>query len=811
MRSQSISSSTRVAIWPAAVLFLAGVIASASQAQELDLSNLDTHARTEEVANDGDLYLDVFVNGEHMQVIAVAREDEEGRLSMQASQLTEAGIRPEKAVTRQDGWIDLSTLPQVSVEYDRTTQALRFQAADTARVARKVSAKSGIDPMDESDPRNEVRSGSGALLNYTLNASSSYGFEKSDFSYGGISGTFEGRLFSPAGSLANSMSLSDGDWRRLDSSWSYSDPGDMITYKAGDLITGGMSWTQPVRLVGAQVQRNFGLRPGLVTLPIPGFRGSAAVPSTVEVFLNNTRRFSQNIGSGPFEVTDMPVITGSGDAKVVVRDENGNETVTESAFFVSDRMLRPELMDFSLEVGFPRTGYGTSDDRYDDKLFASASMRYGLSDRLTLEAHAEGGEELANGGVALISGLGRWGVGSLSLAGSRSGGDDGLQAGAAVEMELGRVHIQASVQQTFGDYHDIASVSRRDIEDDEDDYFSFLSERTRSRQQITLSFPAFDNDIVNLGYTRLERISGERDQLITASYSRPIFGGSFSLSGFSNTETGDTAVLASLSLPIGAGMTASTSLQSDGDGLSSYSTLTRSAKPENGNVGFQLQYQQDDQSRLVATTDVKTPIAEVRSSLSQYDDTTYGRIRARGAVVATDGSLFLANRIDDAFAVVDAGAADVTVLSENKPVGKTGRNGKLIVSDLRSYERNNLGVDPTSLPLDVTTSSTSQTVVPAANTGVPVRFVEKSAGGRALVTFRDEHNAFIEAGSSVIEGVAAAPVIVGYDGQAFLTGLKAKNRVTIALPFGKRCVASFAFTPQKGALVSITDIPCISR
>lgn len=794
------------AAWSAAAVVLVIMMTGRAYGEGLDLSTLDGAVQST-VTDKATLYLDVFVNDERMRVIATAREDDDGHLLMQPSQLTEAGIDAKGLRGQREGWIDLSQLPNVTFNYDRLAQTIRFHAPDSARVARKVSARSGVDPMDATDPRNAVSSGTGALLNYTLNANSFYEVKKSDLGYGGMSGTFQGRVFGPAGFGESSVSLSDSDTRRLDSFWSYSDPVSMITYKAGDMITGGLSWTQPVRLAGVQIQRNFGLRPGLVTMPVPGFSGSAAVPSTVEVFLNNTRRFSDNIGSGPFEITDMPVITGAGDARVVVRDENGNETVTQSKYFVSDRLLKPELIDFSFEVGFPRTGFGTSNDRYDQRLFGAASLRLGLDDDLTFEAHAEGGDSLLNGGMALVSGIGAWGVGSLAMSGSTSAGAEGYEADAALETQLGWLHFQASAQHSFGDYHNIASVSRRDVDDD-GSYFSYLSERTKSREQISASLPVFDKNSLNFSYTQLETVSGNRDRLLTASFTRPMLGGSFTLSGFGNTQTGDVAVLANLSIPIGGGVTASSSLQSDANGLSSYSTISRPAKQQNGDIGWQLQYQKDDTSRFVATTDIKTPVAKLRGSISQYDGTTYGRVQATGAVVMADDSIFLANRIDDAFAVVDAGVAGVTVLGENKPVGKTGRNGKLIVADLRSYERNQLGVDPTSLPLDVVTSSTSQAVVPAADSGVTVRFVDKSEGENALVVLRDQKNEFIQAGSSIVEGVAGTPIIVGYDGQALLTGVKPHNRLVILLPSGDRCVASFAYQARKGTLVTIPDVPC---
>ena len=72
--------------------------------------------------------------------------------------------------------------------------------------------------------------------------------------------------------------------KRLNTTWSYSDPERLITYRAGDFVSGGLPWTRPVFLGGMQVQRNFTLRPDLVTLPVPILSGHCGGPSTLEVY-----------------------------------------------------------------------------------------------------------------------------------------------------------------------------------------------------------------------------------------------------------------------------------------------------------------------------------------------------------------------------------------------------------------------------------------------------------------------------------------------------------------------------------------------
>jgi outer membrane usher protein len=120
---------------------------------------------------------------------------------------------------------------------------------------------------------------------------------------------------------------------RLDTTWTYKDPDRTLTYRAGDMISGGLSWTRPVHLGGIQIQRGFSIRPDLVTLPLPSFSGSAAVPSTVDVYVNGVRTVSQDVDSGPFRINNLPILSGQGDASIVVRDSSGREVATTLPFF----------------------------------------------------------------------------------------------------------------------------------------------------------------------------------------------------------------------------------------------------------------------------------------------------------------------------------------------------------------------------------------------------------------------------------------------------------------------------------------------
>ena len=237
--------------------------------------------------------------------------------------------------------------------------------------------------------------------------------------FSGASATLDGRVFTPYGTLSQSALISSSlDERfaalRLNTTFAYSDLETMTTYRAGDTISSGLAWTRPIRIGGLQVQRNFGLRPDLVTLPLPSARGSAAVPSTADVYINNVKTYSQDVGAGPYLLTNLPAIGGSGTARVVLRDASGHTTEANLPFYVSSMLLAPGVFDYSVEAGLPRLSYGTTDDTYVTKPVGSASARYGLFDWLTVAGHAEGGAGLVNASAAIMARTGTFGVASVA-------------------------------------------------------------------------------------------------------------------------------------------------------------------------------------------------------------------------------------------------------------------------------------------------------------------------------------------------------------------------------------------------------------
>jgi len=94
---------------------------------------------------------------------------------------------------------------------------------------------------------------------------------------------------------------------------------------------------------GIRWARNFSLQPGYITFPMPSLSGSAALPSTIDVLVNNQLRQSQTINPSPFDLTNVPVVTGASQTNLVVRDMLGVQTLVTQSYYASPRLLAARL------------------------------------------------------------------------------------------------------------------------------------------------------------------------------------------------------------------------------------------------------------------------------------------------------------------------------------------------------------------------------------------------------------------------------------------------------------------------------------
>jgi outer membrane usher protein len=751
------------------------------------------------------LQLDVSINGQPTGLVAAFTDLGESRLAATAQELGEIGIIAPAGKAPGD-LVPLDDLPGLKYVYDEAKQAIAIETSDVNRIKKNYNARGELDQATVTP------SDYGAVLNYTLFGSHGgddgiTNFRSSQFS--GINATLDMRLMAPLGVLENSaiigMTLADEtETLRLDTTYTFSDEADLVRWRAGDFITGGTSWSRPVRLGGIQAQRAFSMRPDLVKSPLPAVSGSAAVPSAVDVYVNGVKSFSKDVAAGPYQIDNIPAVTGAGVAQVVTRDASGRETVQSVSFYNSPQLLKPGLLDFSMETGVARALYGIESNANSDDIVASITLRAGISDWLTAEAHGEGGEKLMNGGAGIVARVSDLGVITAALSGSSSDSGTGSQVYGGFETKAGTVTINGRSQRAFGDYEDTASLSARDnpiragIAGVPGISTGFLSYAPpRAIDSLTLSTPLdFDKGTVSATYLRYEANDADTTEIVTASYSRPIFSkANLQATGYVDlNDTDSSGFFLGVSMALDDSISVSSGLSGRGGEYGAQVSASKPVSQKPGSWGWRITDLEDSSPYRTATVGYRTSAARLEAGLTQDSAGVRTTASAEGALAVVGGDVYASNRIEDAFAVVDVHEPDVRVERENVVVGTTNEDGKILIPNLNAYQRNKISIDPMDLPINAEPATTYDYITPGFKSGVYVDFDVKKASQSALVVLQDANGALIPPGSEGHLDGSEEPFVVGYDGQAFIKDLKAVNTVHITHEKGA-CTAQFAFAP----------------
>ncbi len=761
------------------------------------------------------LRLEVFVNGAPTHLVEPFILTPEGHILARPSDLEDIGIKvPGFPDPLQP--IDLAGLPDVRFIYNDRGQRLDVQLGDASRRTHVYDAHPA--GLRAAAPETDW----GALLNYTLFGTSMQqlgAFPR----FTGANATLDARAFSPYGAFSQTgivgdTVLSRDDGLRLDSTYAYSNPDLTLTGRAGDTISGGLAWTRPIRTGGFQLQRDFGLRSDLVTRPLPNVTGSAAVPSTVDVFVNSVKTYSQDVAPGPYSITNLPVVSGSGTAHVVVTDTTGRTTDTAVPFFTSPTLLAPGLSDFSLDAGFARRNYGLLSNDYDKRPLGSAIGRYGVTDWLTLEGHGEGGSGLSNVGAGAVARAGLLGTFSLAASGSHVGVATGAQVYAAYDLAFAGFNINASTQRTLKSYSDLAAVTATASVVPSlaaafaVGTYSLDPRPSRALDRITIGVPLqFDTASLSASFINLVEANGVKSRIVTASLTRPLpLDASFFATGFIDLSQRNSAgVFAGISIPLGPRIRAAVGGSLGESGRYAQVDVGQALQPSEGSVSWRVRDLEGTNAIRIADAGYRSPYGTAQIEVSQQGKAVGTQGEFDGSVgVIRNGGVFAGNHVADGFAVVDTGVGGVPVYRDNRLVGETNAWGKMVVSDLQSYQGNQIGIDPLALPANVEARSTHQIVTPANHGGVGLDFGVDSHVDAALVRLQDASGNPLKAGTKGHRDGGGEVFVVGYDGQAYIKHLRTEN--TVRLDLGdKDCTASFPYQPVPGKRVAIGPIPCL--
>lgn len=745
--------------------------------------------------------LEVIVNGHSTGKIGEFTL-RHGLLYVRPDELRALGFRvPEKHVQREGGLIGLSSVPGIRWTIDVPKQQLLVTAVDEALIP------SLLEPnMGETGRRRPIESGTGITLNYD-NVGSFAGGQNSG------SGSFDLRSFASWGivntdwlAYAGAGSTTAGRMKaiRLDSAYSYADVSSLRRFSLGDFINGGLNWNRSIHMEGLQVRSDFSMRPDLVTFPLPSIRGSAAVPSTVDVLVNGNLVASQQVEPGPFEVNQLPVISGAGAITMSIINAQGQQVTITQPFYGGSTLLAHGLHTFGVQAGLVRRNWGTASDDY-GKMATTAYYRRGMTDKFTIEASGEGtpGAYLGGAGGALV--VSNLGTINFDLAASGGSGAPGGLASVGAQHIGTRFNLGGSASWANRGYRDVASMNGSGVLRKQ--LSAFTGANFRRLGSLGLAYAEIAQDSSPVAISSIEAFS-DHSHVVTANYSVQYRHVALYANEFRTLDAGGSSGLqVGVTIPIGRRRSVALSGSSSGNGQAQI----QQSPVVIGDWGYEAYISEGDANHEFGQLQYKSAVGLLTAGVDFSSGQSTVRLESQGAISLVDGGLFPSNYIYDSFAVVDtAPLKHVEVYQENRAIGRTGRAGRLLVPDMRSFDVNHIGIAATDVPPDATISMDKQIVRPQDRSGVVVRFPIQFSRG-ALLKLVDQAGTPIPMGSMATLQATGSIVPVGYDGDVYVEGLSSHNELIIQRTDGRRCRTAFAYKPIPGDIPSIGPLRCVER
>lgn len=729
-----------------------------------------------------DLYLEVVLNGTRTERLMHFTRRAEA-LCASAGDLRTLGF----VLPPGDDERCLPDLPGVKYTYDVAQQRVQIdvptQQLNLPKQLLNVPERAQTKPT----------SGNGLLLNYDVYASEGGGL-------GNVSGLTELRAFSEHMGVLSTTSLTrryqtdgegwQGDTVRLDTQWRLSFPDRSLAVTVGDTFTGNLSWTRATRIGGIAIGTDFAQQPYRVTTPLPQFFGQATAPSSVELYVDGIRQYNGQVPAGPFQLTAVPGVDQAGQAQVVLTDALGRSSTVTFPFYAARQLLREGLDDWSVELGTVREAYGIESYAYGDAPVGSATWRRGVTDRLTLETHAEAGDSRGTGGAGAVWNPSGSGVFNASYSVSRGGGS---QYGAGFAWSGRYVNASVDTLRSDASYRDVAS--------------GYGSPPPRMSDRALLGFNIHESSF-GANFVRL-RYSGQDASRYAGLFALRNLGHGISLNGSYNQnldEARDRSIFISVTMALDERTTWSASAQRDRDRTFGVVDASRPIDGDGG-FGWHVQGRTGGEGGGLGEVGWLGNKGQVTLGASNLGPSTYSYADLNGAVVLMGGHVFAARRIDDAFALVTTeGAPDIPVLLENRRTGVTDSRGMLLVSRLNAWQDNRLAIDPIDLPADERVQRVETIVAPADRSGVLVRFPVKRVRAASAILV-DEKNEPLPVGSSVNAG-DGQPAYVGYDGIVYLDNLQGSTSLTVMLPNGGVCHATLVYPAHARNLPELGPLVC---
>ncbi|WP_284109141.1 fimbria/pilus outer membrane usher protein [Acinetobacter pittii] len=759
------------------------------------------------------LFLNISINSNISKDLISVRQDQDRKLYIRSRDLKALRVKMDEHIP-DNQWVYINDLNGIQFKYLENEQSLNLKVPSNMLTGYSVD----LNGQQVTSPNLlKMKPLNAAILNYSL-----YQTMTNDENV--FSGTAEGIFNSAIGNFSsgvlyngsNENSYSHEKWVRLESKWQYVDPEKIRIYTLGDFISNSPDWGSSVRLAGFQWSSAYSQRGDIVTSALPQFSGSAALPSTLDLYVNQQKIYSGLVPSGPFDIKQLPFISGN-EVTLVTTDATGQQSITKKPYYFSSKILAKGINEFSVDVGVPRYNYGLYSNDYDDATFASGAIRYGYSNSLTLSGGAEASTDgLSNLGTGFAKNVLGIGVMNADIAASQYKDENGYSALIGLEGRISKnISFNTSYRKVFDNYFDLARVSQvRYLKDNQ----------INAESQNYLNYSALADEIfraginynfyagygVYLGYNQI-KYSDNSYKLLSTNLSGSLDKNwGFYASAYKDYENHkDYGVYFALRYTPSSKVNAITSVSSDSGSLRYRQEIFGLSEPQIGSFGWGG-YVERDQDAKENNASIyafyRARAAYLTGRYNRFGDNDQVAVSATGSLVAAAGRIFAANEIGDGYAVVTNAGPQSQIINGGVNLGATDKSGRFLIANLRPYMSHHVYLDPSYLPLEWEVSSTNQTAFVGYRQGTLVDFgAHQVISG--LVKLVDQKNSPLMPGYTVrINGQQDG--MVGYDGEVFIPNLLKQNKLEIDLLDHGSCQVDFTYNSNQYSTKKLGPYVC---
>lgn len=665
-------------------------------------------------------------------------------------------------------------------------------------------------------PREQWDNGeAAAVVNYSISAShntSRYSEAKNSSLYASLNGRLNfgaWRLHSSASFNANDSKYEGGHHK--DRSWELWNtylqrdvPALTSALQLGEISTSGEIF-ESVPLRGIRMFTNESMLPSNQRSFSPIIEGVANTNAQIEIRQNGHTVHTVNVAAGPFRLENLPTFGNYGDLEVVIKEADGTERIMNVPYSSVPMMLKEGQYRYDVSVGrYYREDLGEN-GRTTPVIMGTLS--YGLPNDITLY----GGGQLANGYQAAAIGagasLGRWGAVAADMIQSHVAKDPnrGLReaSGAAWRIRyektmtnIGTTVNLANYQYLTGRYMSLPDYAEYGT------LSYYLNNNLQSRWQLSMSqqLGSLGHLYIGGNYSRYRGDSADTKSF-NIGYSTSIKRVGVSLNFYQNymkyslakdnNWQMDRTLMLTLNIPVdvlfggyirneaiqSTNITYQGSMNRDASGNNEYTqSVVMSGNYDNLNwsVSQDLGGSQDRSSAVRLSYSGDRLSTDVGYTVTKTNHNY--QFGLSGALLAHKTGLTLTGPIYDSAVLFEVpGIAGAKIAQSFDST--TDFFGHGVVSYLTNYTRNEVSIDPSSLPDGaMLLDSSTQIVVPTDGAIIRVKYPVR-LGQQCVFRLLDEEGNPVPFGSVVRLLDADKNVdpfvsgLVGADGRLYLTGL----------------------------------------